>query len=263
MEGVPGSMHTQTRPRPESASMAEVEGALDDVGFAFAPAAVLQQALGAVDPEEWEDFARSWNDLGDDRYMADGGRYRRRRFATFNGSAQGFERKPHQPHYQSREFNPLNGGIDRWFEPVTDAIATHRLTRDIFRVGESLFTRRTPAPLRPEAWHVEMHQFRVEAHPDSAGRPTPEGLHRDGVDWALVVLLRRQNLIGGETEIVDLQHSPVGRFALEKPLDSAWFDDSRVYHGVTAVLPLDPLRHAFRDVLIITFSRVARHSWHA
>jgi hypothetical protein len=258
-----GYTHSEDRLRHETPSTSEVEDALHSGGFAFAPAAVMRQTLEEVGPQDWEGFARSWNDLGDDRYMADGGRYRRRRFAAFNATAQGFERKLHRPHYQSREFNPLNGGIDRWFEPVTDAIATHGITRNIFRVSEALFTRLTPAPLRPKAWHIEMHQFRVETRPEIAGQPTPEGLHRDGVDWVLVMLLRRQNMIGGETEITDLQNSPLARFTLEKPLDSAWFDDSRVYHGVTAILPLDPLRHAFRDVLIVTFSRAERHSWHA
>ena len=32
-------------------------------------------------------------------------------------------RKPHQPHYQSRDYNPLNGGIERWFAPVLPEIA--------------------------------------------------------------------------------------------------------------------------------------------
>ena len=32
----------------------------------------------------------------------------------------GSARKPHQPHYQSRDYNALNGGIARWFEPVLE-----------------------------------------------------------------------------------------------------------------------------------------------
>ncbi|HTR17943.1 MAG TPA: 2OG-Fe dioxygenase family protein, partial [Acetobacteraceae bacterium] len=38
-----------------------------------------------------------------------------------------------------------------------------------------------------------------------------------------------------------------------EPLEAALVDDSRVYHGVTPVLPLDPARPAFRDVLVVTF----------
>ena len=115
--------------------------------------------------------------------------------------------------------------------------------------------RLTPAELRPEAWHVEIHQFRIETRPGQEGRPTPEGMHRDGVDWVLVLMVRRENVASGETTIYDLVRRPLGSFTLTAPLDSALVDDSRVYHGVTPVVPLDPARPAYRDVLVVTFRR--------
>jgi hypothetical protein len=42
---------------------------------------------------------------------------------------------------------------------------------------------------------------------------------------------------------------------LTAPLDAALVDDGRVYHGVTAVAPLDPALPAYRDVLVVTFRR--------
>ena len=64
--------------------------------------------------------------FGLDLYMADGGRYRRRRFAAFDAVSGTVTRKPHQPHYQSRDYNPLNGDIERWFEPVSGAVCARR-----------------------------------------------------------------------------------------------------------------------------------------
>src|SRR5438067_12444749 len=93
-------------------------------GFAYVHAPEMRGVLQAVGLRDWDSFAGSWDDLGVDTYMADGGRYRRRRFAAFRAAA-GIARKPHQPHYQSRDYNPLHGGIERWFEPVTDAIGAH------------------------------------------------------------------------------------------------------------------------------------------
>jgi hypothetical protein len=100
-----------------------------------------------------------------------------------------------------------------------------------------------------------LHQFRIEAQPGQEGRPTPEGMHRDGVDWVLVLMVRRENVESGETTIYDLARHPLGSFTLTEPLDAAWVDDSRVYHGVTPVRPLDPARPAYRDVLVLTFRR--------
>jgi hypothetical protein len=224
-------------------------------GFAFVRALEMSTVLEEAGLSDWGSFAASWNELSVDAYMADGGRYRRRRFAAFRATPAGITRKPHQPHYQSQDYNQLNGGIERWFEPVTDAVARHAALTAILRTSQALFDRVTPDRLRPDAWHVEMHQFRIEARLGEEGRPTPEGMHRDGVDWVLVLMVRRENVASGETTIYDPLKHPLGSFTLTAPLDSALVDDSRVYHGVTPVVPLDPRHPAYRDVLVVTFRR--------
>jgi len=224
-------------------------------GFAFVEAAAMERALGAAGLADWESFAKSWNDLGIDAYMADGGRYRRRRYAAFAASRDDLARKPHQPHYQSRDYNPLNGGVERWFAPVADAIGAHPAMRSILRTCVDLFDSLTPQDARPPVWHVEVHQFRIEAHACMQGHPTPEGLHQDGVDWVLVLLVARENVASGMTSIHDLAKRNIGNYTLTQPFDAAVVDDSRVYHGVTPVAPLDPARPAHRDVLVVTFRR--------
>ncbi len=111
--------------------LAGISQTVADSGFALVRAPEMRAVLEAGGLSDWERFARSWDELGVDMYMADGGRYRRRRFACFRASAGGIARKPHQPHYQSRDYNPLNGGIQRWFEPVSEAIGAHPALRAI------------------------------------------------------------------------------------------------------------------------------------
>jgi hypothetical protein len=235
------------------APLTALAATLDGQGFALARAPQMRAVLGEAALAGWAAFAESWNALGVDTYMADGGRYRRRRHAVFSLSEAGAVRKPHQPHYQSRDYNALNGGIARWFEPVTDEIAAHPAMQAILATCNTLFTGLTPQAVRPAAWHVETHQFRIEAQPGQVGKPTPEGMHRDGVDWVLVLLVRRQNVTSGETSIADLTRAPLGSFTLTEPLDAALTDDNRVYHGVTPVTPIDPALPAYRDVLVVTF----------
>jgi hypothetical protein len=224
-------------------------------GFAWASADQVRAELPAASLSGWATFAASWNDLGVDAYMADNGRYRRRRFSAFAVSEHGITRKPHQPHYQSRDYNPLNGGIERWFLPFVDSTADHPALRAILQLCFDTFHGLTPPALRPLSWHVECHQFRIEARVGENGQPTPEGLHRDGVDWVLVMLIARDNIAEGVTSIHDTARRLLGRFTLTEALDSAFVDDSRVYHGVTPVTPLDPARPAYRDVLVATFRR--------
>jgi hypothetical protein len=224
-------------------------------GYANVPAKDMGSVLESAGLTDWRRFADSWNDLGVDAFMADGGRYRRRRFAAFRAAADGITRKPHQPHYQSRDYNPLNGGIERWFLAVADPIGEHPALRAILSTCHGLFNRLTPPAVRPASWHVEIHQFRIEARNGQEGRPTPEGMHRDGVDWVLVLLVSRVNVQSGETSIHDLAKQPLGSFTLTDPLDAAFTDDNRVYHGVTPVSPLDTTRPGHRDVLVVTFRR--------
>lgn len=234
-------------------SLKEMAEVLARDGFAHVPASMMRTALEADGLADWDRFAASWDDLELDLYMGDGGRYRRRRFASFAVSSSHVQRKPHQPHYQSRDYNHLNGGVARWFEPVHEDIAAHPVTLALISTCNDLFTALTPQVARPEAWHVEMHQFRIEAQPGVTAQPTPEGLHRDGVDWVLALLVRRENVERGETVVADLEKRPIGSFTLTQPLDSAFVDDARVYHGVTPIHPLDPTHPAWRDVLVLTF----------
>jgi hypothetical protein len=115
-----------------------------------------------------------------------------------------------------------------------------------------LFGSLVPAPVR---WHVEVHQFRIEARSGVKGLPTPEGLHRDGVDYVLVLLINRRNIGSGTTTIHALDGRTLGAFTLTAPCDAALVDDARVFHGVTPVEPVDPRLPAFRDVLVVTFRR--------
>jgi hypothetical protein len=218
-------------------------------GFAFVRGAEMRALFGPM--ADWGAFAASWNDLGLDTYMADGGRYRKRRHAAFGAHpGEPLHHKPRQPHYQSRDYNPLNGGIARWFDPVLPEIADGPSMTTILTACRTLFERLSPVRL----WHIEVHQFRIEARAGEVGQPTPEGMHRDGVDFVLVLLVGRSNIRSGVTSIRGTDGRDLGSFTLTEPCDAAWVDDHRVMHGVTAVEPIDPARAGFRDVLVVTFS---------
>jgi hypothetical protein len=233
-----------------------LQESLSHDGFVFVHADTMRQALtpfGSL--EDWPAFAASWDALELDEHMADGGRYRRRRHAVFAAGAAGegaIERQAHQPHYQELDYNPMHGGIARWFAPITDAIAGGRSLTTILEFCRALFGRLAPAT---NTWKIEVHQFRIEARPGHEGLPTPEGLHRDGVDFVLVLLVNRVNIASGTTSIHAPDGRELGRFTLTQPFDAALVDDARVAHGVTAVNAIDPSQPAHRDVLVVTFKK--------
>ena len=198
-------------------------------------------------------FLDSWNRLEQDQYMADGGRYRKRRHATYaiDGAGQPARLMPYQPHYQTVDYNQLNGGVARYFAPILDDLHQSLSLSALLEFGNSVFSQITGNG----HWHIELHQFRIEARDGRMGKPTPEGVHRDGVDFVIVVMIKRVNIDSGATTIYDLDNQLVGEFTLRESFDMVLVNDRKLYHGVTPITQLDADTEAFRDVLVITFKR--------
>ncbi|MBL8300035.1 MAG: 2OG-Fe dioxygenase family protein [Rhodanobacteraceae bacterium] len=233
------------------ALLAAIEPELRRTGFAFVGGTAMAAELarsGAL--TDWAAFAASWDDLAVDTYLADHGRYRRRRHGVYTASAAGLTREPDRPHYQALEYNPLHGGIARWFQPVETCWDAGQSLPTVLCYCRNLFTALAPAVT---AWNVEVHQFRIEARQGEQGLPTPEGVHRDGVDYVLVLLVARRNIASGTTTIHRPDGELLGRFTLAAPFDAALVDDTRVCHGVTPVEAVDVTEPAYRDVLVVTF----------
>jgi len=198
-----------------------------------------------------QEFLDSWNHLEQDQYMADGGKYRKRRHAVYaiQNAGEPAQKMPYQPHYQTVDYNPLNGGVARYFAPILDDLHHSATLAALLEFGNSIFSQITGN----NQWHIELHQFRIEARDGQLGKPTPEGVHRDGVDFVIVVMIKRVNIDSGATTIFDLDNQLVGEFMLREIFDMVLVNDRRVYHGVTPISPIDSRAEAFRDVLVITF----------
>lgn len=233
---------------------AELIASVQASGFGFIPSKSMQAWLLAKSTDalaDWPSFVESWNDMPLDTYMGDGGRYRRRRYATLSGFSEtdAIVLEPHQPHYQSLDYNPLNGGVAREFAPILSEVVQGATMQSMLHFCLRTFSLLKPTP----CWHIEVHQFRIEAKQDELGKPTPEGVHRDGVDFVLVMMVKRQNISSGTTTMYDLEQKTLDSFTLTEPLDCALVNDRRCMHGVTPIQPLDASQPAYRDVLVITF----------
>ena len=139
------------------------------------------------------------------------------------------------------QYNALHGGIERWFEPMDDTVAAglHPL---IAGIAAWL------PPTKP--WYVEAHQFRIDTA-QGIGRPTPEGAHRDGVDYVAIVLVKRYRVKGGETRVFEAAGAAGLRFTIVEPFSMLLLDDSRVIHETTPIQPEG--EGGVRDTLVVTF----------
>ena len=227
------------------ASVDGLEAVLRDRGFAvLAPAGVA--ALAGVALAELELLAASWDDLRPDAYLKDGGRYRKRRHSCFVADAAGLRQVPHRMHWQSLDYNALHGGMQRWFDPVDPAVVARPAWSKLL-----LALARVCSACRPEPrWSIEAHQFRIDTV-DGLGRPTPEGAHRDGVDFVAVLLVARDGVKGGETRVFEANGPDGQRFTLTEPWSLLLLDDARVIHESTPIQPQDDF--GYRDTLVLTY----------
>lgn len=214
-------------------------------GYAvLAPPAVC--ALVACPLAELDAIKPSWEHLPVDQFLKDGGRYRRRRHASFVVDGSAVTQAPHRAHWQPTEYNALHGGMQRMFEPVAPAtVAQPAWTRLLQALGNVCSAIKGVQP-----WFVEAHQFRIDTT-DGIGRPTPEGAHRDGVDFVAILFVGRANIKGGETRVFAVDGPGGQRFTLSEPWSLLMLDDERVIHESTPVQPL--AGSGYRDTLVLTF----------
>lgn len=206
---------------------------------------------------DWMDFADCWNRLALDRYMGDNGTYRYRRYSQFEISDpdSGLLRLPHTSYEQPSYINKLNGGINREFDPLEDYFVDNPIFDGLLRSFAQVFDDTLGETVN---WNIRLHPYRIIANDGAPGSPTPEGLHRDGVDFIVTLLVKRNNIIGGETTITDTSGSVLLTMTLTNPMDIIVADDAMTMHGVTVVEKDSREREAYRDVLVIAYTRLDR-----
>ena len=197
--------------------------------------------------KELDSLSPSWDNLPSDNYLKDGGHYRRRRHSSFVFENNVCAQVSHRAHWQPPDYNALHGGMERWFEPILDnTIIQPTWSKILTKLAN------TAAELnafKEQRWCIEAHQFRIDTS-DGIGRPTPEGAHRDGVDWVAVFMVNRKGIKGGETRVFEADGPHGERFTLSEPWSLLLLNDARMIHESTPIQPLT--ESGYRDTLVVT-----------
>ncbi len=234
---------TTTPLSPDYATPAELADAIRTRGYGVLSPAGLASYTGI---DNFELPRACWDELPEDPFLKDGGHYRRRRHSCFIVEDGRLNRVPHRAHYQPLAYNALHGGMHRLFEPIGDELlaspAWSALLLALATTCSEISGKRR--------WHVEAHQFRIDTG-SGIGRPTPEGAHRDGVDFVAILLVAREGISGGESRIFEAEGPNGQRFTLGEAWTLLLLDDLRVIHEST---PIRPTQHGgHRDTLVLTF----------
>lgn len=214
---------------------------LHSQGYAAVPAA---QFCLPTQPGQ-QQLQSAYEDLQPDPHMADGGRYRLRRFGRFRLDGRGLTPDNDNSIYQELKDNPLNGGVRRFFAPLTPPLWNNPFLRalilqDALAVG---------LDWQQQDWLVGVHCVRIVARPGDPGLPTPEGVHRDAERYTVQHLIARQAVRGGVFSAYDQDQRPAFHWLQLQPWDTLFFCGT-TWHSAT---PIHSDESGHRDILLIDF----------
>ena len=230
---------------PPISTPLEVSQTLKSQGFCLLESSTLAQ-LTDLSMTELFGFGEYWNHLFEDQFLKDHGKYRLRRHSSYVVENRVSTLVPHRPHWQSLDFNALHGGIVRHFEPIDESLNLNPSWLKLIGEISKLFT----AISSTGPWFTEAHQFRITTA-GGIGRPTPEGAHRDGVDFVAIILMARHCIKGGETRVFNIAGNEGLRLTLTEPFSMLLLNDHRIIHETTAIQDSGGAGH--RDTLVLTY----------
>lgn len=109
---------------------------------------------------------------------------------------------------------------------------------------------------KKENYHINVNQIRVIANMDFKGITVPEGPHRDGHEFSVIVVANRYNVIGGETQIIDPNTLEIVHRVTLQDGQAILIDDERYIHYATDIAP-EKGEVGHRDIWVIEIDH-----WH-
>ncbi|AGZ39729.1 2OG-Fe dioxygenase family protein [Actinoplanes friuliensis] len=204
--------------------------------------------LDAADRAQFAQLTAAWNDLPIDPYLAEPNRYRFRRHARYKFTGGELVRQPDGPYFQSKKDNKLFGGAERVFAPVGREAGDNPFLLGLLSYNIAQL------PGSADGWDVNIHLVRIVGSQDVVGEPVPEGVHRDGFAYVSMHLMKRENVVGGETEVQTEDGTHLMKGVLQTPLDSLYLDDRALLHYTSPISPASA-EPAHRDMLLVSYNQ--------
>ncbi len=184
-----------------------------------------------------------FHNIPKDPYIQEGYRYKSLARCRVKGNS--IEKQPHTPLFQNKNINPVNGGLVRVYPEINNLNATQEallLFTNAFKIDYS--------------YEILVQAQRTKCTNKKKGITTPEGFHRDDIDFLAIVCVNQYNISGSETQLKDNQGKIVFKKVLN-PGEILLIDDSKLLHYTSNITVRNPnLNHfGFRDVLIISSAK--------
>ena len=184
-----------------------------------------------------------FSDIPQDPYIPQGYRYKSLARCRLNGTK--IEKQPHIPLFQDQYTNPVNGGIARSYQEISNidyASEAMMLFAQAFGIDFS--------------YEILVQAQRTKCSEGNIGITTPEGFHRDGIEFLAILCVSKYNIIGSETQLINSHGSIVFKHTLS-PGEILLINDTKMLHYTSPITikNSNQSRYGFRDVLIISSAK--------
>ena len=156
---------------------------------------VLSPTLKVRDISTPDAVRVTFDKLALDPYVRSPKAFRYRAFAQGKAVGSNIEWNTSRSFFQETWNNPYAGGMRREFAPIESDVlaflATAVIPELMIATGE-------------DDASIGVHQIRIVADDEQPGLPAPEGVHQDGFDYIAVIVVRRQNVSGGVSLVLDV-----------------------------------------------------------
>lgn len=163
----------------------------------------------------------------------------------------------YEEYSQSKEYNPVTGGIIREYPQISHEIINTTLVQDIIKHDNEIVEQIKDFP-KVEDMMCGVHFFRYKATENSPAYSSPSWLHRDDEDIVFVHLINiSENIIGGDNIIASSKENIECVLRLNKPLDTFIVNHLKL-HAVTPMSMSDEEQSndfVFRDIILVTFQK--------
>ena len=232
---------------------ADIGNSINRAHYALVPSHKFSFAPALHDSSEL--LRQDWEHLELDPDMADGGKYRSRRYGAYELSATTGQLThiPGASFYQSIEINPLNGGEHRHFAALDADSVKNPFLHELILFDLAQLTSKIHIE---DDWLIGVHQIRILATPGMQGNPTPEGIHRDNETYTAQHLIARHNIGDGINYFYGSGPEPTTRpqavWKQQSYFDSYYFDRSQ-WHSVSPIVSGNCDGDGHRDIILIDF----------
>ncbi|GAA3757306.1 hypothetical protein GCM10022402_39530 [Salinactinospora qingdaonensis] len=174
-----------------------------------------------------------------------------------------------------------DSGLVREFSPIEKSVHENSVFRALvgfknFIVAGTVPQQRPYQDYESELWITTAFHLRTITTPEELGEPALEGVHSDGVDHTMTVLLTTDNMSADSAQTRLHDNAQKNAITWEEndpkfivttvqhthPLDTLIVFDHELKHSVSSVWATDPSRDATRDMLIL-FTRKPALEGHA